>query len=302
MGAASDLIRFDSKVALITGAGAGIGASTALELGKRGARVIINDPASDGRAEAICEEIRHDGGKAVANTMPVGDFDTARLITGFAEETFGPVDILVNNAGISRPGPFWTRTDEEILDVLNVNLTAPYALMRAVWPGMAEKKSGRIVNLCSSAALGSGVSGAYAASKAGLVGLTKDAAIAAKPYGVLVNGVMPSARTALLDNHPDRNFRDWMEKHMPPAFIAKLICWLVSEQNTSTGSIYSAAGGYVSKIAFTESKGIFDAELEPEDLPHLLDRVSDFEDSTLINDQADHEKVVASFFPSPGIR
>lgn len=302
MSPAPSPICFDGKVALITGAGSGIGASTALELGKRGAKVIVNDPAADGRAEAVAEQIIRAGGRAKANRTPVGDFEAAGSIAAFAEETFGAVDILINNAGIARPGPFWTRTDEEILDVLKINLTAPYALMRAVWPGMAEKKYGRIVNLCSSAAFGSGISGAYAASKAGLMGLTKDAAIAGKPYGVLVNGILPSAYTPLLENHPDRGFRDWMREYMPPEFVAKIICWLSSTQNSTTGAIYGAAGGHFSKVAFTESKGVFNPALEPEDIAGVLGTASNFEGAALVENQADHEESVAAFFPAPGVR
>ncbi|MEZ5916766.1 MAG: SDR family NAD(P)-dependent oxidoreductase [Parvularculaceae bacterium] len=298
----SNPVRFDGKVALVTGAGSGIGACTARELGRRGAHVIVNDPADDGRAETVAAQIIQSGGKAAASLTPVGDFKAAKEIIDFAQTTFGPVDILVNNAGIARPGPFWTRTDDEILTVLRVNLHAPYALMRAVWPGMAEKKSGRIVNLCSSAAFGSGISGAYAASKAGLIGLTKDAAIASEPHGVFVNGVMPCAYTPLLDNHPDKDFCEWMKKFMPAEFVAKVICWLASDRVTSGGNIYSAAGGQFSKIAFLESKGVFDPAFELEDIADIAADASDFSGAAPIDNQAAHEKIIADFFPAPGAK
>jgi NAD(P)-dependent dehydrogenase (short-subunit alcohol dehydrogenase family) len=292
-------ISFNSQAAIITGAGSGIGRATALLLAARGAQVLVND-VDPAHAEATVHDVRKAGGTAIADTTPVGSHETARAIAAKALAAFGRIDILVNNAGIARPGPFDAISDEALDRVMAVNLTGPYALMRAVWPAMRDQAYGRIVNLSSSAALGSGISGPYAVSKAGLIGLTKDAGIAGKPLGILVNAVMPQANTPLLDNHPDAAFRDWMRR-FPPEAVAVVIAFLASREMSESAEIYAAGGGRAARVAFVVNRGHYDPALTPEGVRDCFAAISDLEGGTPVSTQADHETLQDTVFPGrPG--
>jgi 3-oxoacyl-[acyl-carrier protein] reductase len=185
--------RFDGKVAIVTGAGRGMGRAVALLLAKEGAKVAVNDINGPG-AESVAEEARHHGAEAI--DIP-GDVSNADEVSWAVEETisrFGRIDILVNNAGISSTTrPLETIADDEWSRVIDVNLKGVFLFMRAVLPHMKEQRSGKIVNVSSSA--GRSVStfcGAhYTASKAGVLGLSRHAALEAAPFNVNVNAVAP---------------------------------------------------------------------------------------------------------------
>jgi len=294
-------IDFAGQAAIVTGAGSGIGRATALLLAARGAKVLVNDCGRDEQGipvgDAVVREIAAAGGEALSNLAPVGTHQTARAIAAAALAAFGRIDILVNNAGIAHPGAFGAISDDELDRVMSINLTGPFALMRAVWPTMRSQGYGRIVNLSSSAAFGSGISGPYAVSKAGLIGLTKDGGIAGKACGILVNAVMPQAYTPLLDNHPDPAFRDWMRDRFPPEQVATVIAFLASRDMRANGEIYAAGGGRVARIAFAEAEGHFDPALTPEEVGDRLDPISDLSRAKPVVSQADHEALQDKFFP-----
>ena len=289
-------IRLDGQTAIITGAGAGIGRATALLMAERGARILVND-ADIGRAEESAAAIRGNGGDAIGAGSPVGTTQAARQIVAAAVEAFGQVDILVNNAGISRPAAFGDDSDEDVDLVLSVNLRGPYALMREVWPLMRAQGYGRILNIASSAALGSGISGAYAPSKAGIIGLTKEASQSGRSVGILVNAILPSAHTALLDKHPDPAFRAWMRENFDPRHVAAASLYLVSPDSASTAELFFVGGGHVSRALFLESRGFFDRDLTPEAVHDNLARIMSLEDASPLVVQADHGAIYARLFP-----
>jgi NAD(P)-dependent dehydrogenase (short-subunit alcohol dehydrogenase family) len=294
-------IDFTGQVAIVTGAGSGIGRATALLLGARGARVLVVDPATDGRGQAVADEIGGAGGQAVADITAVGTREAALAITARALDAFGRVDVLINNAGIAKPGAFDAVADEDIDRVMAVNLMGPYALMRAVWPVMRAQAYGRIVNLASSAALGSGISGPYAVSKAGVIGLTKDAGIAGEPLGILVNAVMPSAHTPLIDNHPDPAFRAWMKTCLPAERVAAAIVFLASLEMDRSAEIFTAGGGLVTRMAFQQSKGWFDPALAPEGVRDNFNAIFDLDGAAPVSTQDDHQRIYDTLFPGrPG--
>lgn len=290
-----DDIDFTGQAAIVTGAGSGIGEATARLLARRGAAVLVNDPAGE-LAEAVAARIRGDGGQAQAETTAVGGHDAARAIAQAALDAFGRIDILVNNAGIARPGAFGVVADEDIDLVLAVNLLGPFALMRAVWPAMRDQGYGRIVNTSSSAALGSGISGPYSASKAGLIGLTKDSAISGEPLGIRINAIMPSAYTRLIDNHPDPAFRAWMAANLPAERVAAVTAWLVSREVGVTGEVFAAGGGLVSRITFLESPGVLDRQLSPEIVRARFGEVCDMAHGKVLSRQEDHQAAYAEAF------
>lgn len=289
-------IDFSGQAAIVTGAGAGIGREIALSLAARGARVLVNDLA-EASAETVCAAIRAQGGEAFTNTSPVGTHDEARTIAAAALGKFGRIDVLCNNAGISRPAQFGEGSDEDIDLVLATNLTGPYALMRAVWPTMKAQGYGRILNTSSSAAFGSGISGPYAASKAGLIGLTKDAAISGKAHGIVVNAIMPSASTTLLDKHPDAAFRAWMAAHMPTEYVAAAALWLVSRGIAFNGEVFTAGGGRVSRVAFIESAGVVATSPTADAFAAAAAKIADMAEGRIVSAQSDHQANIARVLP-----
>jgi len=271
-GDAKPEVRFDDRVAIVTGAGAGMGRSYAHELARRGACVLVNDSGTDPRgsgassapAERVVDEIRSRGGQAVANTVSVGSADNARAIAAAALDAFGRIDILINNAGISSAGAFSAHTDESIERGVAVNFLGPFHLLRAVWPTMQSQAYGRILNVSSSAAFGGGENAPYAASKAGLIGLTLATAGEGAGYGVQVNAVLPSAYSRMIELAPDPDFAAWFRAHLPAEKAVAAVLFFLSEPCDVTGCIFTAGGGRLARIGFVESEGFFETDLTPE--------------------------------------
>jgi len=266
-------IDFSGRVAIVTGAGRGMGREMALALARRGASVLVNDyggapttidPGTIDVAEAVAEEIRAMGGKAVANGDSVGTGASAQAIVDAAVKAFGRLDILVNNAGGAILGEIDAFSDDEIEGVLRTNFIGPYMLMRRAWPIMREQRYGRILNIMSSAILGIGTLGPYSSGKAGLIGLTAEAAIEGVPLGIKVNGLFPAGFTRLAA--PDGAVRDWMETHFKPWQVAEAVAFLVSETMPATGEIFHAGAGRVSRSVFKNGAGYHHPALTAERL------------------------------------
>lgn len=289
------IIRFDGQAAIVTGAGGGIGRAIALELARRGAQVLVNDYGGDTyghagpaqRAETVAQEICTAGGQAMANGLAVGTPESARAIIAAALISFGRIDILVNNAGITLPGPITDSPDADVDNHFRVNLLGPYALMRAVWPTMRAQGYGRILNTTSNAALGIGFNAPYATTKAGLIGLTLDAAQEGKHCGICVNGFMPVAGTRMIDQIPDAHFVNWMRSHFPPEKVAAAMVYFLSRNSTITGHIISTGGGRVARVVFAEGAGIVDKQITAETLQLRVDEALNINSAALLEFQAD---------------
>ncbi|AYJ51633.1 SDR family oxidoreductase [Rhodococcus sp. P1Y] len=251
----------EGRVAIVTGAGRGLGREHALELARLGAAVVVNDfgvtLAGDGTGETPAQEvvstITAAGGRAVVNTADVADFEAAEAMVRQAIDTFGHLDILVNNAGFVRDRMLVNTSEEEWDSVIRVHLKGHFAPLRhaaAYW--RAESKAGRtraarVINTSSGAGLQGSVGQAtYSAAKAGIAGLTIVAAEELAPYGVTVNAIAPSARTRMTEGP----FAEAMAAPvdgfdaMAPANVSPIVAWLASEESADvTGRVVEIEGG-----------------------------------------------------------
>ena len=241
------------RVAVVTGAGRGIGRGIALELAKRGATVVVNYNASADAAEQVVAEIEAAGGKAAALKADVSKLAEADSLIKTAHEQFGKIDILVNNAGTTRDGLIMMMKEDDWDTVINTNLKSAWNCARAVSKVMMRKRYGRIVNITSVVGLaGQGGQTNYAASKAGLIGLTKALAKELAGRQITVNAVAPGfVLTALTSNLP-QNLMDELNKRIPlerwgtAEDVAYAVAFLASDEAAYiTGHVLTVDGGLV---------------------------------------------------------
>ncbi|MFC6081573.1 SDR family oxidoreductase [Sphaerisporangium aureirubrum] len=253
-------LRFDGKVAIVTGAGHGLGRSHALLLAERGAKLVINDlggaldgtGASAGPAAEVAELIVKNGGEAVASTDSVATPEGAEAIVRTATDAFGRVDILVNNAGILRDKSFGKMTVEEFDAVLAVHVRGSFLVSRAVFPHMKEQRYGRIVNTSSPAGLfGNFGQANYSTAKMGLVGLTKTLGIEGARAGIKANAIAPIAWTRMTEALLPAE----LEEKLGPDRISPLVAFLAHESCETSGEVFSVGGGRVSRIFVAEGPG-----------------------------------------------
>jgi NAD(P)-dependent dehydrogenase (short-subunit alcohol dehydrogenase family) len=266
-------INFDGRVAVVTGAGAGLGRAHALLLASRGAKVVVNDLGGDraGReggsgsaADAVVEEIRQAGGVAAASYDSVADPDGAAAIVGRALEHFGQLDILINNAGILRDVSFAKLTPQDWEAVRQVHLDGTLNVTRAAWPHLREAQYGRIINTTSAAGLyGNFGQANYSAAKLGIVGLTRTLAVEGASKNITVNVIAPAAASRLTEDILTPELMD----RLRPDYVSPLVAYLASEGCTDTGLIFAVGGGYVARVAIVEAEGVvFDGVPTPENV------------------------------------
>jgi NAD(P)-dependent dehydrogenase (short-subunit alcohol dehydrogenase family) len=303
------MIDFKGQVAIVTGAGRGMGRAIALLLAERGARVVVNDyggdptgiPGTSEPAESVVAEIHAKGGEAIANTATVGTGQDADAIVGAALDAFGRVDILVNNAGGSTIAPIDELADAEIERVMRTNYWGAYLLIRRVWPHMRRQRYGRILNMASSATLGIGTVAPYSSAKAAMVGLTCEAAIEGKPDGIQVNAVFPTGYTRLAAKS-QADARVWMEKWFAPELVAQAIAYFVSREMPYSGEVYGVGGGRVSRIATFNNDGYFDRQLTPEVLAAHIEQVRDLSQAVHVGSSMEENMRYTRWLPWTGGR
>lgn len=280
-------LRFDGKVAIVTGAGNGLGKTYALMLAERGAKVVVNDLGGsvDGGlgtarpADEVVKLIRDKGGIAVANYDSVVD---GHKVVQTALDAFGTVDILINNAGILKFRGVAKMPDEEWNRTLDVHLKGTYAVCRAAWNIMREKNYGRIVNTSSPFGIfGEPYLSNYSAAKAALIGLTNALAHESWKKNIKVNSLAPMAFTRMTDgNVPLKSF-----ELAKPELVAPIVIYLAHESCTDNGQIVFSGGGYTSKLRWQSSEGV---QVRPEELTleavrDNFDQIKNFDTSGAFN-------------------
>ena len=270
---------FDGKVAIVTGAGGGLGREHALLLASRGAQVVINDLGGSvggeggdpGPAHTTAKEIESLGGSAVADTNSVATQAGGEAIVQTALDSFGRVDIVINNAGILRDKAFHNMTPDLLDPILDVHLRGAFFVTRPAWVRMREQNYGRIVNTSSnSGILGNFGQSNYGAAKMGLVGLTRVLAAEGARHNIKVNAIAPVARTRMTEE-----LLGAMAERLDPALVSPIVAWLVHEECPVTGEIYSAAGGRIARMFIGLTEGYYNPELTVEDVRDHFDGIRD---------------------------
>ncbi|WP_432925817.1 SDR family oxidoreductase [Microbispora sp. CA-135349] len=253
-------LRFDGRVAIITGAGHGLGRSHALLLGRRGAKVVVNDlggaldgtGSSSGPAAEVAELIVKNGGEAVASTDNVATPEGAEAIVRTALDAFGRVDVVVNNAGILRDRTFGKMTVEEFDAVIAVHVRGSFLVSRAAFPHMKEQAYGRIVNTSSPAGLfGNFGQANYSTAKMGLVGLTKTLGIEGARANVRANAIAPIAWTRMTETLLPAEFED----KFTPERVSPLVAYLAHESCETSGEVFSVGAGRIARVFVAEGPG-----------------------------------------------
>ncbi len=275
----SAALRFDDRVAVITGGGRGLGREYALLLASRGAKVIVNDPGSsltgdgsDGTpAQQVADEIVAAGGQAVANTDSVVTVDGGKAIIDSAIRHFGRIDILIHNAGTVRRGSLKELSPQDFDAVLDVHLRGAFHVVRPAFPVMCAAGYGRIVLTSSIGGLyGNHNVANYGVAKAGLIGLSNVAALEGAADGVRCNVIIPSAVTRMAEGIDTSAYPP-----MGPELVAPTVGWLAHESCSVTGEMLVAIGGRVARALIAESPGVYRPSWTIEDVADNIDVIRD---------------------------
>ena len=273
---------FDGRVAIITGAGGGLGRQHALLLASRGVLLVINDlggsvdgTGSDkGAAERMVDEITALGGEAVADTSSVATPEGGAAIVQTALDAFGKVDIVINNAGILRDKAFHNMEPDLMNPVFDVHLKGAFHVTQPAWVKMREQGYGRIISTSSAAGVfGNFGQTNYGAAKMGLVGFTNVLAVEGAKYNIKANAIAPLALTRMTET-----ILGGLGDKLDPALVSPIVAWLAHEDCPATGRLFSVGGGRVAEVFIGECKGYHSADLTPEQLRDNWDTVTNRDD------------------------
>jgi NAD(P)-dependent dehydrogenase (short-subunit alcohol dehydrogenase family) len=270
-------LRFDGRVAVITGGARGLGRAYALLLASRGAKVVVNDIGTTlkgegvdvGPAQQLVDEIKAAGGDAVASTDSVATAAGGKAIIQTALDTFGRIDILIHNAGIVRKAPLAEMTYEDFDSVLDVHLRGAFHVLRPAFEHMCKAKYGRIVLTSSINGLyGNYQNANYSAAKAGMIALSHVAALEGAEHNVKSNVILPAAVTRMSEGIDTSQFPP-----MPPEMVAPAVAWLCHESCSITGELIVSAAGRMARAYVAETPGIYKPEWTVEEFAANIDAI-----------------------------
>lgn len=289
-------INFAGRVAIVTGAGGGLGRQHALELGRRGAKVVVNDLGGDvdgsggsqSAAEQVAEEINAAGGTAVANGASVTDLDAVQAMVDETMERWGRIDILVNNAGILRDKTFAKLELENWHAVIDVHLTGSLNCTKCVWPIMTEQEYGRIVMTTSTSGLfGNFGQSNYGAAKLGLVGFMNTLRFEGAKYNIFTNAIAPIAATRMTLDLP--GFEDSAER-LAPELVTPAVVFLCSDK-APNGRIIQAMGGRYYSADVRENRGVdLGTGATADDIEANIDTILDMTENVGILEREAHRR------------
>jgi NAD(P)-dependent dehydrogenase (short-subunit alcohol dehydrogenase family) len=290
---------FDGKVAIITGAGGGLGRQHALLLASRGALVVVNDlggaldgSGSDkGAAQKVVDEIVALGGVAVADTNSVSTPEGGAAIVKSSVDAYGRVDIVINNAGILRDKSFHNLTPDLMNPVFDVHLKGAFHVTQPAFVLMREQGYGRIISTSSAAGVfGNFGQANYGAAKMGLVGFMRVLAVEGAKYNIKANAIAPLALTRMTESL----FSGAMADKLQPGLISPIVAFLAHEDCPVSGEVYSVGGGRVARVFIGETPGYFNANLTMEDVRNNFDQIRN-EDGYIV--PANISEETAMFMP-----
>ena len=281
-------IRFDDQVAIVTGAGGGIGKQHALELARRGAKVVVNDlgggvdgTGTSDASEAVVDQILTEGGEAIANGASVTDLDAIKDMTEQVVSKWGKIDILVNNAGILRDKTFHNVSMDDFNLVMDVHFQGTLNCTHTIYPIMRENGYGRIVFTSSSSGVfGNFGQSNYGAAKMAMVGLMNTLKLEGQKYNVFSNTITPVAYTRMTENLMPEDFG----KQFQPEYITPAVLYLASDQ-APNGAIMAAGAGVFSRILIHETMGISlgtEEDMTPENISASWEKISDMSNARLL--------------------
>ena len=274
-----DELRFDGRVAVITGGGRGLGRDYALQLASRGAKIVGNDNGSaivgegedEAPAQQVVNEIRAAGGEAVACTDSVAAPEGAQAIIDAAIDNFGRIDILIHSAGNVRYGALDEISFEDFHNVVDVHLMGAFYLVRLAFPHMKAQNYGRVVLTSSIGGYyGNKRCVNYAVSKAGMIGLSNVTALEGEEHNIRSNLILPGAMTRMAENLDVSQYPP-----LGPELVSPMVAWLCHEDCELTGESLIAIGGRMAKIDVLETKGVFQPEWTAEEVAARMEEISD---------------------------
>jgi len=298
-------ISFDGRVAIVTGAGGGLGRTYALDLAARGASVVVNDlggsvdgkGGDDAAAQKVVDEIKAAGGEAVANYDSVSSPEGGESIVKTAVDSFGKVDVVINNAGILRDKSFLKMEWADLQAVIDVHLLGAFYVSKPAFAVMKENGYGRFVFTASNATFGNFGQTNYAAAKMGLVGLSNTLAVEGARAGVLSNVIMPVAKTRMTEE-----LLGEFANHLAPELVTPMVTYLCSEANTTTHGVFSAAGGRYAAVNWTLGQGWFAGQGQTptaEDIQSHLEQIQSTEGFIVPGSTTDEIVALADKFNPP---
>ena len=294
-------IRFDGRVALITGAGKGLGRAYALELARRGATVLVNnrkrEPEGEkGSADLVVDEIVAAGGAASACYQSVESEAAGRDMVDLATERHGRLDILINNAGVDQHAPMHDLPVADFERIFNINFWGSYYVTRAALAPMRDAGFGRILLSTSTAGL-FGMHGltAYSASKAALIGLTRSLAQEGVRRGIQVNAIAPYAQTQMTEAH----LTHLPAERLSPELVAPVAAWLVSEGCAANGDCFIVGCGHIRRAWMVENDGAVFAPDAPLTAEAVADAAEGFSDMENVRPHPDAAHSFHSLAPAP---